>query len=105
MAIEITSRAAERFRDLASQGNGYPRIEITPGGCNGFSKNFLLDAPQDGDITMDVGAGVSVLIDPISHSMLANSVVDYRTDLQGSYFTIDIPEASSTCGCGVSFGI
>lgn len=105
MGLEITTRAADRFRTLAGQGKGYPRIEITPGGCNGFSKSFTIGDPQDGDIRVDVGGGCEVLIDPISHSMLSSSVVDFRTDLQGSYFTIEIPEAASTCGCGTSFSL
>jgi len=105
MAFEITDRAATRFRVLAGEGTGFPRIEIVPGGCNGFSKKFTVDSRQDGDIEIDVGGGTVVLVDPVSHSMLSNSVVDYRTDLQGSYFTIEIPEAASTCGCGVSFSI
>lgn len=105
MAFEITPRAMERFRMLASEGKGMPRIEIAPGGCNGFSKKFTVDTRQEDDLSIDLGNGAEVLIDPISHSMLGNSVVDYRTDLQGSYFTIEIPEAASTCGCGVSFSL
>lgn len=105
MALEITERASKQFRMLAAQGKGLPRIEITPGGCNGFSKNFTLDSMQDGDLCVDVGDGCTVLVDPVSHSMLSNSVIDHRTDLQGSYFTIEIPEAASTCGCGTSFSL
>jgi iron-sulfur cluster insertion protein len=105
MALEITDGAAKRFRELSSPPDGFPRIEIAAGGCNGFEKKFTVDRRQDGDMEIDIGGGVVVLIDPVSHSMLANSVVGYRTDLQGSYFTIDIPEASSTCGCGISFSV
>lgn len=105
MALEITERAANRFKALASGGHLLPRIEIAAGGCNGFSKRFTMDDRQGDDVGIDIGDGVSVLVDPVSLSMLENSVVDYRTDLQGSYFTIDVPEAASTCGCGTSFSI
>jgi len=32
-------------------------------------------------------------------------VLDYKEELIGSYFALDNPNASSTCGCGTSFSI
>ena len=46
-----------------------------------------------------------VVIDKVSYDLLDNATVDYKTDLAGSYFAIDIPEAASTCGCGTSFSL
>ena len=37
--------------------------------------------------------------------MLENSIVDYKNSVTGSFFTIDIPEAVSNCGCGTSFSL
>ena len=38
------------------------------------------------------------------HYRLVGSTVDYVDDLNGSGFKIENPNASSTCGCGQSFG-
>lgn len=105
MAVEITEAAAERFKQLIQDDGKLPRIEITAGGCNGFDKRFSMDLPRDGDIRISMPNGYTVLMDEISHSMLSNSIVDFKSGLSGSHFTIDIPEATSTCGCGSSFGI
>jgi iron-sulfur cluster insertion protein len=41
----------------------------------------------------------------MSLDLLAGSEVDYKQDLIGSYFAINNPNASSTCGCGSSFAV
>ncbi|MEC8462330.1 MAG: iron-sulfur cluster assembly accessory protein [Pseudomonadota bacterium] len=49
--------------------------------------------------------GVTVVIDEMSWGFLAGSEIDYKTELIGAYFSIDNPNAASTCGCGTSFAI
>ena len=46
-----------------------------------------------------------VVIDDMSLAYLAGSTLDYVEDLTGSYFRLDNPNASSSCGCGTSFSI
>lgn len=101
----MTDRAAARLIDMARAGGMMPRIEISAGGCNGFNKKFSLDLRHNDDMTIDIGQGVCILLDPLSYDMLSNSTVDYHNDLQGNYFSIHIPEAVSTCGCGSSFSV
>jgi iron-sulfur cluster insertion protein len=43
------------------------------------------------------------LIDPLSGVYFKDATIDYVNDrLQGSMFTINNPNAKSTCGCGSS---
>lgn len=105
MAVLITDRAIARFDHLQAQRSGFPRIEIRAGGCNGFEKIFAwTDAPEQDDIEIVTKQG-KILIDPISYQLLENAIVDYQTDLTGSAFSIKVPEAVSTCGCGASFSL
>lgn len=105
MAVEITDAAATRFKHLTRDDGKLPRIEITAGGCNGFDKRFSMDLPREDDMRITLPNGVIVLIDELSYLMLSNSKVDFRSGLSGSHFTIEIPEAASTCGCGTSFSL
>lgn len=105
MPINITERAALRFGELRKTATGNPRIEIKAGGCNGFEKTFswTTDVATD-DVMVETISG-PVVIDSMSYQMLDAATVDYKHDLAGAYFTIDIPEATSTCGCGTSFSL
>ena len=103
--VEITKNAAEKFKLMSKTIDRSPRVEITAGGCNGFDKKFSMDLRRDDDVILDLGNGVSVLMDPMTVDLLANSRIDFMDDLSGSRFVIDIPEAKSTCGCGTSFSL
>ena len=46
-----------------------------------------------------------LLVDPIAEMYIIGSVVDYKTELGGSYLTVNNPGATSSCGCGESFGV
>lgn len=105
MPLEISDKAAERFKSMSSDTDLIPRIEITAGGCNGFDKRFIMDICRDDDVIVDLGNGYKILMDPMTESLLTNSRIDLINDLSGSKFVIDIPEAKSTCGCGTSFSL
>ena len=49
--------------------------------------------------------GVKVVVDEMSLEILGDSEVDFVEDLMGSAFKLKIPNATSSCGCGVSFAV
>jgi len=105
MPVKLTDKAIARFGELRANSEGDPRIEIRAGGCNGFEKHFSWTKSRyDDDMVVETATG-PVILDSMSYEMLDNATVDYRTDLAGAYFAIDIPEAASTCGCGTSFSL
>lgn len=106
--ILFTDRAARRLRALiAREGNEglMLRVYIQGGGCSGFQYGFQLEESAGDDDTVVENEGVKLLIDPMSFQYLLGGTIDYKEDLQGSRFTVDNPNASSTCGCGSSFAI
>ena len=105
MTIKITDQAADKFKSMKSDQGMLPRIEIAAGGCNGFEKRFTMGVTDADDIVVKLPNGASILIDEYSYEMLASSVVDYKQSLTGSYFSIEIPDAVSSCGCGSSFSL
>jgi iron-sulfur cluster insertion protein len=64
---------------------------------------FTLDEEQAEDDWDIESNGVNVLIDSMSGGYLQGAVIDYKEDQYGSSFSIDNPQAQTTCGCGSSF--
>jgi len=107
-ALSITENAANRVTDLiASDGNDQLmlRVTVSAGGCSGFSYGFDLDATQTEEDQIFEAHGVKVIIDEMSLEILGSSEVDFVDDLIGSAFKLNIPNATSSCGCGVSFAV
>ncbi len=107
-AFGITASAARRIAELRSaDGNDglMLRITISGGGCAGFQYGFDFDDKSGEDDRIFERDGVKVVIDEMSLSLVENGEVDFKENLLGSFFAIDNPNATSSCGCGTSFSI
>ena len=49
--------------------------------------------------------GARVVIDDMSLQFLRGSTLKFIENLEGSYFSLDNPNATSSCGCGTSFAV
>ncbi|MFZ5723053.1 MAG: iron-sulfur cluster insertion protein ErpA [Pseudomonadota bacterium] len=104
----LTESAVRKLRELrADEGNDNLklRVYITGGGCAGFSYGFKFDENVNEGDTVVTRDDATMVIDMLSIQYLAGATVDYTEGLQGARFTIDNPNASSTCGCGSSFSV
>ena len=83
------------------------RVFVQGGGCSGFQYGLMIeDGPGDGDADKIFSSnGVKLFVDPISIRYLNGAEVDFIDNLSGGGFTINNPNAKSTCGCGSSFGV
>src|SRR5437660_12730282 len=103
--ISMTPAAAGKVRDLLKQENDPSlalRIFVAGGGCSGVQYGMTLDEEQDGDTVISLG-GFRVLVDEMSVGYISGSEVDYVDSLMGAGFTVNNPNAVSSCGCGHSF--
>jgi iron-sulfur cluster insertion protein len=64
-----------------------------------------LDEEQNEDDFVIEKSGTSILIDSMSMQYLQGATIDYKDELMGSSFTINNPNATTTCGCGSSFAV
>jgi len=105
--LKITENASKRFGELikSNKDGMVPRVEVIAGGCNGFETKFSMDFFKEDDIKVELSPDIVVLVDTMTHDMLSNSVIDFKNSLNNSRFSVKIPEAVSTCGCGASFGL
>jgi len=106
--LVFSDSAAAKVKQLIDEENNPSlmlRVYVTGGGCSGFQYGFTFDeAVNEGDTEVDKD-GVKLLVDPMSFQYLVGAEIDYVDDLQGARFVIRNPNATTTCGCGSSFGV
>ena len=101
--IEFTDSAKKEIERIISEKGRdiYFRISVKGGGCSGFKYNFSFDDKIKSDDSVINNA----VIDKTSLEIIKGSVVDFKKELIGNSFVINNPQASSSCGCGLSFSV
>ncbi len=108
--VNVTEMAAVKINELLteeSKESAGLRVFVQGGGCSGFQYGLMIDEAEtasDGDHVFESN-GVKLFIDPISVRYLSGAQVDYVDNVSGGGFTIQNPNAKSTCGCGSSFTV
>ena len=100
--LSFTEQALNQI-DLITKGDKkkYFRITVQGGGCSGFKYNFGFDSKSNGD---DIVFGKAI-IDKSSLDIISGSVVDFKKEMVGESFVINNPQATASCGCGLSFSV
>jgi len=105
--VSLTDAAAEKVRSLLSQEGRDDlrlRLAVQPGGCSGLIYQLYFDERSlDGDVSVEFGDGVEVVVDKMSVPYLDGARVDFEDTIQKQGFTIDNPNADGSCACGDSF--
>ncbi|WP_111734271.1 HesB/IscA family protein [Roseovarius amoyensis] len=102
---KVTERAFARLAEIGAGDEGQAlRIAVEGGGCSGFQYDIRLDRPAKDDLVLE-GQGQKVVVDTVSLPFLSGAVIDFTEELIGARFTIENPNASSSCGCGTSFSM
>ena len=104
--VSITSGAAAKVKSLL-EGEGRDdlalRIAVQPGGCSGLRYQLFFDERElEGDVINEID-GVSVVTDRMSAPYLSGATIDFMDTIEQQGFTIDNPNAQSSCACGDSF--
>jgi len=104
--IEVTVPAIAKMKEVCeSHGKPYIRFGVKGGGCAGF--NYKIDVTEsktDKDQELAFG-DVKILVDERCEMFILGTKIDYKSEIFGSYFTYDNPNAQSSCGCGTSFSV
>ena len=104
--VVLTEAAASKVKaliDAEGRDDLALRLAVQPGGCSGLRYELYFDDRNlDGDTTTDFG-GVSVVVDRMSAPYLGGAVIDFADTIEKQGFTIDNPNAGSSCACGDSF--
>lgn len=105
--VALSAAAAERIKTVVAgepAGAGL-RVAVEGGGCSGFQYEInVASAPNDDDVVVERD-GARLFVDPVSLPFLSGSEVDWVDELIGASFKVKNPNATSSCGCGVSFSV
>lgn len=108
-SVTVTSKAAEKLRELMKNENKDPekdalRVYVQGGGCSGFQYGLMLNEENSPADLRFESNGIKIVIDPISINYVNGAEVDYVENEGSEGFAIKKnPNAKSTCGCGQSF--
>jgi iron-sulfur cluster assembly protein len=106
--ITLTASAVNEINRLMNEesfdSEKYLRIGVKGGGCSGMSYILGFENKTDKDELFNIN-GVSCLINPSHLIYLSNMEVNWEGGLNSRGFTFNNPNASTSCGCGSSFGV
>ena len=104
--VVLTPVAVEKVRSLLQQEGRDDlrlRIGVQPGGCSGLIYQLYFDERElDGDVIVEFD-GVGLVVDRMSAPYLEGASIDFADTIEKQGFTIDNPNAGSSCACGDSF--
>jgi len=105
--LSLSESAARRLAGLGdAEGHAVMlRVAVDGGGCSGFQYRFELVQNAEADDIRIEADGQAALVDPVSLPFLKGSEIAFVDELAGMQFVVRNPNASSSCGCGVSFSI
>ena len=106
--LNVTDAAATEIKKFMEGEEGLPesaglRVRVVPGGCSGFQ--YSLNIEEDsraGDHIFDA-KGIRLFVDMFSAQYLNGVEIDYVSNMMGSGFAFNNPNATGSCGCGSSF--
>jgi iron-sulfur cluster assembly accessory protein len=105
--VSISDVARDKVRALISAEGREDlrlRIDVKTGGCSGFIYQLYFDEILEETDAVREFDGVEVIVNFKSVPYLDGASIDYEDTIQKQGFTIDNPNAQSTCACGDSFG-
>ena len=102
--IVVTAMASEKLQELGSEGEKYLYIKVKGGGCSGYiyEMDLLEDKPTEQHQVIET-EDMIVVVHDLDSGLLSGIEIDYEDKLMGGGFTIKNPNATRSCGCGLSF--
>ena len=106
--LSITPSAAKEIKNFMTSEEDLLetaglRVRVVPGGCSGFQYSLNIEEEsRSGDFIVEK-EGVRLFVDMFSAQYLNGVQVDYTSNMMGSGFTFENPNATGGCGCGTSF--
>ncbi|MCL1899760.1 MAG: iron-sulfur cluster insertion protein ErpA [Promicromonosporaceae bacterium] len=104
--VILTDVASAKVKHLLAQEGRDDlrlRVSVQPGGCSGLIYQLYFDENLEEGDTLAEFDGVEVVVDKMSVPYLDGATVDFADTIEKQGFTIDNPNAGSSCACGGSF--
>ena len=108
--LTITDTANDHLSDIIKEQNAKGvMLEIRAGGCAGFAYEWIIlkeEIPDEFNTEAKFELKTGYLcIHPHAMMFVVNTIIDFTSNISGSYLKIVNPNATSQCGCGESFSV
>jgi len=106
--LNVSEAAAAEIKKFMEAESDLPetaglRVRVVPGGCSGFQYSLNVEEEsRQGDFFVEQH-GIRLFVDMFSAQYLNGVLIDYTSNMMGSGFTFENPNATGGCGCGTSF--
>jgi iron-sulfur cluster assembly protein len=91
-------------QDAAFDHSQRLRVGVKGGGCSGMTYVLAFDHQQENDEVFESN-GLHCIMNRAHGIYLTGMQIDWENGLNNRGFTFKNPNASTTCGCGTSFGV
>ena len=106
--VKLTQSAVEEVKRLMNETGfdteQYLRVGVKGGGCSGMSYVLGFEKPEADDEIFEID-GVTVMVKKSHGIYIFGMEVNFESGLNARGFVFRNPNATSTCGCGSSFGV
>ena len=106
--VTLTDGATIEIKRLMGQESfdkkRFLRVGVKGGGCSGMSYILDFEEKTATDEYFEID-GIPCIINPAQSIYLVDMEIDFEGGLNSRGFTFNNPNASTTCGCGSSFGV
>ncbi len=105
--VTLNESAVKEIKRLMNEdihAGKYLRVGVKGGGCSGMSYLLGFENKTDKDEIYEIES-IYCIINPAHLIYLNNMEINWEGGLNARGFTFNNPNASTTCGCGSSFGV
>ncbi len=106
--VSLTEGAIIQIKKLMEKDNfdsaKYLRIGVKGGGCSGMTYLLGFEQKEKDDYSFEI-SGIKCIMNKAHEMYLYGMKIDWEDGLNNRGFTFKNPNASTTCGCGTSFGV
>ena len=99
--VTLTEKAKQYMQRVCE--NKYMTLSVSGGGCSGYK--YVWGQTNEPSEEWLKPIDDILLIDTMTELLVKGSVIDYVEGLAGSFLDIRYPMQTSSCGCGVCFGV
>jgi iron-sulfur cluster assembly protein len=106
--VTFTRGAVNEIKRLMNEtgfdSDKFLRVGVKGGGCSGMTYVLDFEEKDEKDEIFEID-GIPCIINPAHSIYLSDMEVNFEGGLNSRGFTFKNPNASTTCGCGTSFGV
>ncbi|HUS51655.1 MAG TPA: iron-sulfur cluster assembly accessory protein [Candidatus Paceibacterota bacterium] len=104
--ISVTDKALNQVLLHRPSGEHQLNIMVESGGCSGLAyKMDFIDSVNNNSVLIYHSDNINIYTSKQSLLYLTNIILDFSDGLNGKGFEYKNPNATRTCGCGMSFGV